>query len=91
VNALTEDGLVHRPSAGLGVPQLGEAVVRGDRPTTACGRAEQVYVVTDNVTCPLCGDVDTNRALQDVANEIRAEWGLPPLDPPNPITGFQRR
>jgi transposase-like protein len=36
-------------------------------------------------------DVDTDRSLQDIANEIRAEWGLPPLDPPNPITGFQRR
>ena len=30
-------------------------------------------------------------ALQGVANEIRAEHGLPPLDPPNPVTGFQRR
>lgn len=32
-----------------------------------------------------------NRAVQDVANDIRAGMGLPPLDPPNPITEFQRR
>lgn len=36
-------------------------------------------------------DVDTNRTLQDIANEIRVEWGLPPLDPPDLTTGFQRR
>jgi hypothetical protein len=41
LNALTQDGLVHR-------------LTRDDRPTTVCGRAEQVYVVTDKVTCPLC-------------------------------------
>lgn len=32
-----------------------------------------------------------NQAVQDVANEIRAGMGLEPLNPPNPITGFQRR
>lgn len=32
-----------------------------------------------------------NQAIQDVANEIRAGMGLEPLEPPNPITGFQRR
>lgn len=32
-----------------------------------------------------------NRRVQEVANRIRAAHGLPPLEPPNPITGFQRR
>lgn len=28
---------------------------------------------------------------QNVANRLRGEMGLPPLDPPNVITGYQRR
>lgn len=32
-----------------------------------------------------------NREVQDVANAIRAGQGLDPLDPPDVVTGYQRR
>lgn len=42
--------------------------------------------------CPECGATQAEHEHnQRVANEIRAEHGLPPLDPPNIHTGHQRR
>lgn len=35
--------------------------------------------------------IGIGEAMQAAANAVRAEVDLPPLDPPNPITGFQRR
>lgn len=43
-------------------------------------------------TCPECGATQAeHEGRQAVANEIRAEHGLPPLDPPDIRTGHQRR
>lgn len=36
-------------------------------------------------------NIGVSRDFQRIANEIRADEGLPPLEPPNPITGYQRR
>lgn len=34
---------------------------------------------------------EENEAMQHVANEVRADLGLPPLEAPNLITGYQKR
>lgn len=42
--------------------------------------------------CPFCGlTMEGHNATQKIANEIRAKYDLPPLDPPDIETGFQKR
>lgn len=42
--------------------------------------------------CPVCGATrEGHRRMQQIANELRADYGLPPLDPPDIQTGFQKR
>lgn len=46
----------------------------------------------DPERCPVCGGTrGQHEQLQEIANEIRAGLGLPPLDPPDIQTGFQKR
>jgi hypothetical protein len=42
--------------------------------------------------CPFCGlDAEEHLLAQKIANEIRAEFDLPPLAPPDIQTGYQKR
>lgn len=46
----------------------------------------------DPERCPVCGGTrGQHEQLQEIANELRAGMGLPPLDPPDIQTGFQKR
>lgn len=65
MNALTKDGIVHRPAPGP------------SGPTTACGRTEDVLTINEGwpVTCPDCAQPtpDEEDAAQDAywAEEAR--------------------
>lgn len=46
----------------------------------------------DPQRCPVCGATrEGHRRIQQIANELRAEYGQPPLDPPDIQTGIQQR
>jgi hypothetical protein len=45
-----------------------------------------------SMRCPFCGlDAEEHLLAQKIANEIRAEFDLPPLAPPDIQTGYQKR
>jgi hypothetical protein len=44
------------------------------------------------VICPVCGGTrGQHEKIQEIANSIRKDLGLPPVDPPDMQTGFQKR
>lgn len=46
----------------------------------------------DPERCPVCGGTrGQHEKMQEIANELREKMGLPPLDPPDMQTGFQKR
>lgn len=46
----------------------------------------------DPERCPVCGGTrGSHELIQEIANDLRAGMGLPPLDPPDIETGVQKR
>jgi hypothetical protein len=69
-------------------------------PTLEMPNALPVVVLTEEAATQLCLELGLqvkmvrdirSQGIQNVANLIREEYGLPPLDPPDSITGYQRR